>query len=155
MKKTAFLLAAFFMYASCITAQRLMRKICARCREEDPMVTPKTLIELGIPESYAHKVKAYKGKGCPACGGSGTKGRIAVHEVLVMNDPVKRAILDGKAAVDIKKVAMANGMRSLRQSGLTKLAQGIVNVAEIVKTTSPDSDRPTHSAPSPTTPPQT
>lgn len=126
---------------SCVTAQRLMRKICGRCREEDPAVTPQILVELGIPENYASKIKAFRGKGCPACGGTGSKGRVAVHEVLLMNEPVKRAILDGKAAVDIKKVAMANGMRTLRQSGLQKLAQGIVNAQEVLKTTSSDSDK--------------
>lgn len=126
---------------SCITAQRLVRKICDRCRTVDESVTPQVLIDLGVPSAFAPKIKAYKGQGCSACGKAGTKGRIAVHEVLQMNDQVKAAILKGASSHELKKVAMATGMRSLRQSAINKLAQGITNIEEVVKTTSPDSDK--------------
>jgi type IV pilus assembly protein PilB len=125
---------------TCVTAQRLMRRICEKCRTIDESVTSKVLVELGIHPQYADRVKAYKGAGCPACGGSGNKGRIAVHEVLKMNDPVREAIVANLPAMKIKRVAMQTGMRSLRQSALNKLAQGICNAAEVVKTTASDSD---------------
>jgi type IV pilus assembly protein PilB len=123
---------------TCITAQRLMRKICERCRILDPDVTPEILIELGIHASYIDKIKTYKGQGCPACGNSGTKGRIAVHEVLVMNEQIRYAILKGKAGLEIKKVAMQSGMRTLRQSALNKMIQGHTSAQEVVKTTTAD-----------------
>lgn len=134
--------APFNLVASlnCITAQRLLKKICTRCREEDNTITPEIMIQLGIHQNYADKVKAYKGKGCSFCNNTGSKGRIAVHEVLVMNDEVKRAILAGAAALDIKRVAMSTGMKTLRQSGITKMVQGIVTAQEVIKATALDSD---------------
>jgi type IV pilus assembly protein PilB len=125
---------------TCVTAQRLMRKICEKCRIVDESITPKVLVELGIHPQYADRVKAYKGAGCAACGGTGNKGRVAVHEVLKMNDPVREAIVENLPAMKIKKIAMANGMRSLRQSALNKMAQGMSSAAEVIKTTASDSD---------------
>ena len=134
--------AAFNLVAAlnCITAQRLMKKICTRCKIPDPEVTPQVLLDLGIHESYIDKIQVFKGRGCAACGQSGSKGRIAVHEVLLMNEPVKRSILKGEPAIDIKKVAMSTGMRTLRQSALTKMANGIVTAQEVIKATSADTD---------------
>jgi type IV pilus assembly protein PilB len=125
---------------TCITAQRLMRRICDRCRIIDESVTSEHMIQLGIHPQYADKVKAYKGAGCSACGKTGNRGRVAVHEVLKLTDPVREAILKSAPAMEIKKIAMANGMRTLRQSALNKMAQGIVNVVEVTKTTLSDSD---------------
>ena len=123
---------------NCVTAQRLLKKVCTRCRTEDTSITPKTLVELGIHESYTSKIKVYKGAGCAFCGNTGNKGRIAAHEVLTLGDAVKRSILNGDPAIDIKKVAMAAGMRTLRQSALTKMAAGIVSAQEVIKSTSED-----------------
>lgn len=125
---------------TCVTAQRLMRKICDKCRIIDDSITPKVMIELGIHPQYADRVKAYKGSGCNVCGGTGNKGRVAVHEVLKMNDPVREAIVSNLPAMKIKKVAMANGMRTLRQSALNKMAQGLSSAAEVIKATASDSD---------------
>lgn len=125
---------------TCVTAQRLMRKICDKCRIVDDSITPKVMVELGIHPQYADRVKAYKGAGCNVCGGTGNKGRVAVHEVLKMNDPVREAIVGNLPAMKIKKVAMANGMRTLRQSALNKMAQGLSSAAEVIKATASDSD---------------
>jgi type IV pilus assembly protein PilB len=123
---------------TCITAQRLMRKICEKCRIIDTSVTPEILVELGIHPSYIDKIKTYKGQGCTSCGNSGTKGRVAVHEVLVMNEQIRHAILKGKAGIEIKKVAMQTGMRTLRQSALNKMIQGHSSAQEVIKTTTAD-----------------
>ncbi len=125
---------------TCVTAQRLMRRICERCRVVDEAVTPQIMIELGIHPQYADKVKAYKGAGCAACGNTGNKGRVAVHEVLKLTDSVREAILANEPAMRIKRIAMVAGMRSLRQSALNKMAQGISDVQEVIKTTASDSD---------------
>ena len=126
---------------NCITAQRLMRKICSECKIVDPDITPKVMLELGIHPAHIEKVKAYKGKGCNACNNSGTKGRVAVHEVLVLNENVNRSILRGDAAIDIKKVAMQNGMRTLRQSAINKMVRGVSPASEVIKTTSSDNEK--------------
>jgi type IV pilus assembly protein PilB len=131
---------------TCVTAQRLMRKICPNCRVVDEAVTPKVLTDLGIHPQYSTKVKAYKGAGCANCNGTGYKGRVAVHEVLKMTDPVREAILDGAASMRLKKIAMANGMRTLRQSALNKMVQGITDAAEVTGATTPDSDEGSGSA---------
>ncbi len=125
---------------TCVTAQRLMRRICEKCRVVDESITPQMMIDMGIDPRYANRVKAYKGAGCNACGNTGNKGRVAVHEVLKLNDPVREAILNGLAAMQIKKIAMANGMRTLRQSALNKMAMGISNAQEVMSTTTSDVD---------------
>ncbi|MDD9951605.1 MAG: ATPase, T2SS/T4P/T4SS family [Zetaproteobacteria bacterium] len=123
---------------NCVSAQRLMRTNCPRCLERDPEVTIETIVELGIHPGHAAKVQPMRGKGCASCGGTGQKGRTAVHEVMVLTDVIKRGILSGLPATDIKSLAMNNGMRSLRQSALAKMAAGVVNAREVVKTTAPD-----------------
>lgn len=135
-------LAPFNLVAAinCITAQRLMRKICEHCKVEDTSLTEESFVDLGIHKSYVGKVKAYTGKGCSKCNGSGSKGRVAVHEVLVMNEGIKTSILKGDSAGEIKKVAMKSGMKTLRQSALTKMLQGVSTAKEVIKTTSPDHD---------------
>jgi len=125
---------------TCITAQRLVRKICDRCRVVDDSVTPQMFVELGIHAQYASRVKAYKGAGCSACGNTGMRGRIAVHEVLRLNDPVREAILANLPALKIKRIAMANGMRTLRQSALNKMVQGVTTALEVAQSTNPDSE---------------
>src|SRR5262249_33698324 len=98
---------------TCITAQRLLRTICEHCRVVDESVTPQVIVELGIHPQYAERVKAYKGAGCSNCNRTGNRGRVAVHEVLKLNDPVREGILSGLPAMRLKRVAMANGMRTL------------------------------------------
>lgn len=122
---------------NCITAQRLMRKICDRCKAEDPKIDIKQLVQLGFPEAYVRQnnIKAYKGTGCTVCANTGNKGRVAVHEVLIMNEAVKRSILQGDSSMDLVKVAIQSGMRTLRQSALIKMSQGIVSMEEVIKTT--------------------
>ncbi len=145
-------LAPFNLVAAinCITAQRLLRKICVHCRVEDTSMNAEAFIDLGIHPSYVGKVKAYVGKGCNHCGNSGSKGRIAVHEVLIMNDAIKQGILRGASAGELKKIAMKTGMKTLRQSSLTKMLQGITSAKEVIKTTSPDHDSVTSSTQKPT-----
>jgi type IV pilus assembly protein PilB len=131
---------------NCVVAQRLMKKICEKCRVPDEQITPEALETLGIPKEFAAKVKAFKGKGCPNCNGTGGKGRIAIHEVLKMTDPVRRAIVEKASPLIIKEVAMAEGMRTLRQAALYKMAQGIVSATEVTKVTTSDTSTNTTSS---------
>lgn len=126
---------------SCVVAQRLLRKICDKCKVVDDQVTPRVLQDLGVPEEYAGQLKAFKGKGCPNCRQSGNRGRVGIHEVLVLNDPIRRAILDRKSALDIKILAMEAGMKTLRQSALIKMTQGLVSAEEVISMTISDSQK--------------
>ena len=124
---------------NCIVAQRLMRRICTDCKAIDTSVSPDQLVEVGIPEAYVSKVKIFKGAGCSNCGGSGTKGRVAVHEVMHVNEDIKKAVIQEVSTMDLKKVAMQTGMRTLRQSAINKMVQGISPLSEVLKSTDADS----------------
>lgn len=125
---------------NCITAQRLIRKICAKCKTHDDTVTPEMLMKAGIAPEFVSRIKPMRGTGCSACSNTGNKGRVAVHEVLKINDAIREAIMQGAASMDLKKVAMANGMRSLRQSALMKMAGGFVSFNEAISNTATDDD---------------
>ncbi|MCL4456617.1 MAG: type IV-A pilus assembly ATPase PilB [Nitrospirae bacterium] len=120
-----------------IVAQRLARKICQNCKEEDQL-SETTLIRAGFPPDKVHDIKCYIGKGCPECNNTGYRGRIAVHEIVPIKDELKELILQGASAADIKKEAVRLGMSTLRQSGLKKVMDGITTIEEILRVTFED-----------------
>lgn len=130
---------------TCVVAQRLLRKVCQNCASRDPAVTTEVLIDLGFSPDYAQQVVPMKGKGCLACNNSGEKGRIAIHEVLVLTDEVKNAVARRLDPMELKAVCMTSGMRTLRQAALMKMARGIVSAKEVVSMTIPDDERPSSS----------
>lgn len=117
-----------------IIAQRLVRRICKDCKEEEK-VNPTALMELGFSEPEVHTTVCYKGKGCQTCNNTGYKGRVALYEVMLIDEEIKELILEGASAVDIRKKAVNNGMKTLRMSGLTKLKEGVTTIEEILRTT--------------------
>ena len=125
---------------TCVVAQRLCRKVCSKCATRDPDVSTQVLIDLGFHPAYAEKVVPLKGQGCVVCGKSGEKGRTAIHEVLVMTENVKAAVAHKLSPMELKKVCMKSGMRTLRQAALLKLAQGLISAKEVVAMTMPDND---------------
>ena len=125
---------------NCITAQRLVRKICVKCKIPDDSVTPDMLIKAGIAPQFAQRIKPMKGTGCGVCGNTGNKGRVAIHEVLKVNDAIRESIMKGEASMDLKKIAMMNGMRTLRQSALMKMAAGLISLSEVLSNTAADED---------------
>jgi type IV pilus assembly protein PilB len=117
-----------------ILAQRLARRICAQCKEEEKFPAA-ALIKIGFSEEEAGKIKCYKGKGCPACNGTGYKGRVALYEVMPVRDELKELILEGASTTDIKKAAIRLGMKTLRMSGLTKVGEGVTTIDEVMRVT--------------------
>jgi type IV pilus assembly protein PilB len=120
-----------------IMAQRLARRICPKCKEEEK-APPEALIEIGFSPEEAGKIVCYKGKGCDACSSTGYKGRLALYEVMPIGDQLKDLILQGASADEIKKRAMAAGMKTLRMSGLQKIKDGLTTIEEVVDTTFSD-----------------
>jgi type IV pilus assembly protein PilB len=120
-----------------IVAQRLARKICPQCKDRDD-VSKETLIQMGMDPEEAKNVVCCRGRGCPACNNTGFKGRIALYEVMPVNDPIREIILMGASGSEIKKEAINQGMKTLRQSGLTKVAQGVTSLPEVLRTTMAD-----------------
>jgi type IV pilus assembly protein PilB len=122
---------------NCIVAQRLARRVCSSCQEK-VNVPVQALIDLGFDEGEAQSVTCYQGRGCNICNNTGFKGRIALYEVMVVGDEIKEYILNGASAAEIKREAIRLGMKTLRQSGLTKLREGITTVEEVIRTSVAD-----------------
>ena len=120
-----------------IVAQRLARKVCASCKERDD-VSPETLIQMGMDPEIASRAECLRGKGCPVCGNTGFKGRVALYEVMPITEEVRELILMGASTAEIKNQAISQGMKTLRQSGLTKILDGTTSVSEILRTTMAD-----------------
>ena len=120
-----------------ILAQRLIRKTCMDCREPIK-VHPQLLIDLGIAPDEVKSFSVYKGKGCPICNNTGYKGRIGLYEVMPMKEEVKELILSRASTSEIKKEAMRLGMKTLRQSGVMKIKEGVTTVEEVLRSTIED-----------------
>jgi len=118
-----------------IIAQRLMRTICTKCKVEQP-VPKDQLIKIGFPKEQADQIMCYHGRGCPHCGNSGYKGRIAIYEVLEFSSTMKEMVLSGATSLDLKKQSIREGMKTLRQSALTKVTEGKTSLEEALTITS-------------------
>ncbi len=117
-----------------VVAQRLVRKICPYCKKEVYVPSP-ALEEIGFSKEEAKSVKIYKGKGCDYCNYTGYRGRIALYEVMPISDKLKRMIMEGKSADDLRKEAVGEGMSTLRMSGLKKIKDGITTIEEVMNVT--------------------
>jgi len=120
-----------------ILAQRLARVVCANCREPVEL-PPQALLDIGFPKEDIGTFTCFQGAGCPQCNGTGYRGRIALYEVMPMSEELRELVLNGASATDIKRAAISLGMKSLRQSGLEKLKEGVTTVGEVVRVTMPD-----------------
>jgi type IV pilus assembly protein PilB len=120
-----------------ILAQRLVRSVCRECKEEIK-VSPKILAGLGVPPDRIDGFRVVRGKGCPLCSGTGYKGRMGLYEVMPIRDEVKELILSRASNFDLKKKAISLGMRSLRQSGIMKIGEGVTSIEEVIRTTMDD-----------------
>lgn len=120
-----------------IVAQRLCRKICPFCKEIHK-VDLQELIACGIAPASAEKIKVMKGKGCEKCNGTGYKGRVAIYEVLACTAKIRELILKNASVDDLKRQAIKDGMKTLRMSALTKVAQGLTTLEEAITNTGAD-----------------
>ena len=122
-----------------IVAQRLIRVVCSECKAETE-IAPQVLIDLGVPPKEVTDYILYKGRGegCKLCSGTGYKGRLAVFEVMELTEELKEFILSGASSLEIKREGIRQGMRTLRQSALRKLKEGVTTVEEVVRNTAAD-----------------
>jgi type IV pilus assembly protein PilB len=121
-----------------VEAQRLLRKICANCKE--PIPTPKDELRtlLAAKDEEIDTATCFKGAGCNVCNGTGYKGRIAVYEVMLFADPLKELVLQGASAAEVKAEAIRQGMRTLRMCGITKVCTGVSTIDEVARITAAD-----------------
>ncbi|MHB1486782.1 MAG: GspE/PulE family protein [Acidimicrobiales bacterium] len=125
-----------FLVASaldCIVAQRLARRLCERCKE---LYTPNLaeLIAVGWGEDLLDgAAQLFKPVGCATCSRTGYQGRFAIHEVLTVTEEIERMIVDREHSEDMKKMAISQGMTTLRQTGLVHVKHGVTSVEEILR----------------------
>ena len=117
-----------------ILAQRLVRRICAKCREETEP-DAEVLMELGVSEEVRVQHKFYRGKGCDACNNTGYRGRIGLFELMVMNDDLRDMIMQNATTDDLRAKAQTFGMITLRDYGKQFVFDGFTTADEVVRET--------------------
>ncbi|MFG0258668.1 MAG: GspE/PulE family protein [Phycisphaerales bacterium JB043] len=129
-------LEAFLLTATVegIVAQRLVRTICKKCKEEyEP--TEEQLMELALtPEMVAGRT-FFRGRGCDTCHGSGYKGRTAIFEIMCMDDDLRDMIMNQASTSVLRDAARKRGMKTLRESGLNSIYEGLTTIDEVVRET--------------------
>jgi len=121
-----------------IAAQRLVRRICEKCKEPTE-VSPEIIINLGVdPAEVGAGFSTFHGQGCGNCNGTGYRGRLAIYEVMVMHEGLKELILRSASVVELKREAVKLGMSTLRMSALQKVREGLTTIEETVRVTDTD-----------------
>ncbi len=117
-----------------VIAQRLARRICPTCKKSYKP-SPELLQQLGIRPKPGRELVFYEGEGCPACSDTGYRGRIALFEVMEIDDHLSHCIMQGMQSKDLKREARKQGMLSLRDSGIRKVLTGLTTVKEVLSVT--------------------
>ncbi|MBW2623049.1 MAG: type IV-A pilus assembly ATPase PilB [Deltaproteobacteria bacterium] len=118
-----------------VTAQRLLRRICSNCKEPVTKMSANKLLEAGFDKSEFSSLKLYQGKGCPQCSGTGYKGRVGVFEVMEMTETLAQAISSEVPETQLRKIAIKEGMHTLRQDALLKVKQGLTTLDQALEKT--------------------
>jgi type IV pilus assembly protein PilB len=130
-------IAPFLISSSVILAcaQRLMRRICPMCKE--PVTYPARMFDdLGIDHRFFDGATLYRGRGCERCKNTGYTGRSAIIEVMTITDELRKMVIERKSAMEIGKVAIAQGMRTLRMVALDKVKEGVSTLEQVLVLTS-------------------
>lgn len=117
-----------------VLAQRLVRRICPECREPYP-ASEQELKNLGIAPASLPDGMLFKGRGCPSCFNLGYRGRQGIYELMLVNNAIKKQIVASPDAVELRRVAIENGMESMLLHGSFLVRQGITTVAEVLRVT--------------------
>ena len=117
-----------------ICAQRLVRRVCAHCKESHPL-PPAALMQAGFNQEDANTVVPVKGAGCDKCNMTGYKGRVGLYEVMDVSEQLRELILVGASGLELRRKAIDEGMISLRGSGLRKVKDGMTSIEEVVRET--------------------
>lgn len=116
----------------CIQAQRLARKLCKHCKEPYDL-SEKSLNDIGFTFNGDKVPTIYKAKGCPKCSETGYKGRVGIYEVMLISETIEKLTVERATAEAIKKVAISEGMQTLKDDGFQKVLKGITSIEEIMR----------------------
>ena len=125
-----------FLVASavdCVLAQRLARLLCEKCKVPDDSVTESMLADVEWDEEVHGSSEAFKAVGCATCSMTGFRGRISLNEVMLVNEEIQRLIVERASAEVIKRAAIREGMRTLRDDGYGKISRGLTSFEEILR----------------------
>jgi type IV pilus assembly protein PilB len=132
-------IAPFLISSSVIIScgQRLMRRICNSCKE--PVSYPDKMFEdLGIDPNYFDGAQLYRGRGCERCKNSGYSGRLAIIEAMTMTDELRKMVIKRASAQELGKIAIEQGMKTLRTVGLEKVRDGLSTLEQTLLVTAAD-----------------
>lgn len=117
-----------------VVAQRLVRTLCSQCKTAE-VPDPAWLQRTGLHRHLAPGAPIYQPRGCPACRGTGYRGRLGIYELLVIDDALRRAIGEGADAGALQALALQRGMRPLHDDGLRRVAAGLTTLEEVLRAT--------------------
>jgi type IV pilus assembly protein PilB len=118
---------------NCVTAQRLLRRICSGCKEV--ATYPDEFLDAAGIFGEDRNITFYRGKGCEKCGGSGYKGRAGLYEVMSMTNDMRKLIMHGASADELREQGLKDGMLTLRMDGMKKVSRGVTTLEEVIKET--------------------
>ena len=122
-----------------VLSQRLVRKLCPHCKTP-VQPAPELIQSSGIGKFLAAGASIFEAKGCEKCRGTGYQGRTGIHEMLVVDEPMRSAILQGLDAGALQAIAVTSGMHTLYDDGLRKVAAGVTSLDEVLRVTQDQSD---------------
>ena len=120
-----------------ITGQRLGRRLCKECMVPED-IPRETLLQAGIPEDQVDDLVCYKGEGCAKCSDTGYKGRVGFYQIMPMFEELREMILAGANTAELKRESMRLGVKTMRQSGLTKMQEKVTSFEEVLRCTIAD-----------------
>jgi type IV pilus assembly protein PilB len=117
---------------NCVLAQRLARRLCKECKEA---YTPdeEALQRIGFPYEPGHPPQLFRAVGCTKCNNIGYKGRMGIHEVMTMTEDIERACVNHASGDEIARIAIDQGMKTLRDDGFAKVKAGVTSIEEIMR----------------------
>jgi general secretion pathway protein E len=121
-----------------ILAQRLVRTLCMHCRQSHPAL-PEVVKEMQLERFTASRpVMLYRPVGCSECGGTGYSGRVSIVELLTMSDAIRSMVMRHVTAGEVRQQAMAEGMQTMYENGLSKAVAGVTTIEEVLRVTRED-----------------
>jgi len=117
---------------NCVLAQRLARRLCKECKEK---YTPDEAVlkRIGFPFEPGHPPQLHRAVGCNKCNNIGYKGRMGIHEVMTVTEEIERACVDHASGDEIKRIAVSQGMKTLRDDGFAKALAGTTSIEEVMR----------------------